>query len=149
MGGIEQPHQVVGIVREIAVHLENVVVSVFERPLESGQVGRSQSQFALTFDQVQLPGILLLFFLHDRSRAVRRAVVDDQQVEFFGQRKDFVDHRTDVVQLVIGGNDYQVLHRGQRFKRSQPFLRPCRPIGPGAAVRDKQSIGHKSVLKQN
>ena len=60
-------------------------------------------------------GIRFLPLPDDLRRAVGRTVVDNQQVEFFGKREDLVDHRTDVVQFVVGRDDNQIPHSQQMY----------------------------------
>ena len=97
--------------REVAVHFANVVESVVQSPAEPRQIGRSQPLFAAALQQVKRFGELFPALPDDFSRPVGRTVVDDEQFERFGQRKDLVDHRRDVFLLVVGRNDYQFAHR--------------------------------------
>ena len=72
-------------------------------PLEAGNVGCSQSQFAAALHDEQTVGELLLCHhsLDDGGCAVRRTVVDDQNVETFFQPEDGADDFLDVLLLVI------------------------------------------------
>ena len=48
-GGME-PQQVVGVVGEVGVHLEDVVVVLLQGPAEAGQIGRAEAELAGAFD---------------------------------------------------------------------------------------------------
>ena len=41
--GVIQFDQIIGVMGEIRIHLEDVVIPVFQRPFESGDIGRSES----------------------------------------------------------------------------------------------------------
>ena len=114
-GGAVEAHQIVGVVRKVAVHLADVVESVLQSPAESREVGRAQAQFPGPFHEVEPLRELLPALLDDRGRAVGRTVVDDEYIEGFGQREDLVDHRRNVLFFVIGRNDYQFAHGGCRI----------------------------------
>ncbi len=65
---------------EVGIHLEDVVVAVFKGPLESGHVCRAQTKFAASLYKVQPLRVLGLEFFDLLACAVRRAVVDDEDV---------------------------------------------------------------------
>ena len=44
--GIIQPYQVFGIMRKVGIHLKDVFITVLQRPVKSGNVRSTQSQFA-------------------------------------------------------------------------------------------------------
>ena len=83
-GGVEA-RQVVGIVAEVGIHLENVVVAVFERPLEASDVGGAETQFPTTLQNEQTVGKFFLshHILDNGGSPVRRTVVDNEDVEAF------------------------------------------------------------------
>ena len=110
LGCPAEAHQIVGVVRKVAVHLADEVEAAAQPPLETGQVGRAEPLLAAPLDEVQPLGELLLTAPHDGGRAVGRAVVDDQQLEGLAQREDLVNHCGDVLPLVVGRYDNQFAH---------------------------------------
>ena len=67
--------------REIGVHLEDKVIAVVDRPFESCDISRAETQLALAFDDVDASGILLHLLFDDGGGAVGRIVVDDKYVK--------------------------------------------------------------------
>ena len=47
-----EAHEVFRVVREVAVHFEDVVVPTLEGEAEPSEVGRAQTELALAFDEV-------------------------------------------------------------------------------------------------
>ena len=41
--GVIQFDQIIGVMGEIGIHLEDVFIPVFQRPFESGNIGRAES----------------------------------------------------------------------------------------------------------
>ena len=80
-GGVIEFHEVGRIMREIQVHLEDKVIAVIDRPFESGDISRAETQLALAFDDVDASGILLHLLFDDGGGAVGRIVVDDKYVK--------------------------------------------------------------------
>ena len=71
---------------------------------------------------------------------VAPTVVDDEQFERFGQRKDLVDHRRNILFLVVCRDNYQFAHRGSFWNflhKGNIILQICavRPVFlPGAVA---------------
>ena len=103
--GFQQAGEVLRIVGEVGIHLEDIVIVALQRPAESGHVGRSKAELAAPFDQVQPLRELLLQVLDRSGGAVRRAVVDDQDVIAAFQVEDGPDDLGDVLDLVVGRDD--------------------------------------------
>ena len=64
-GGVIEFHEVGRIMREIGVHLEDKVIAVIDRPLNTGDISRAETQLALAFDDVDASGILLHLLFDD------------------------------------------------------------------------------------
>ena len=103
-GGVEA-EEVVRIVREIGIHLEDVVIAVVQGPFEAGQVGRAQPLLPTPFKQVQPLREFRLQPFHDAGRPVGRAVVDDEDLEIPGQGKHLPRNGFDVLLLVVSRDD--------------------------------------------
>ena len=110
LGCGNQARQVVGIVREVAIHLDNIVIIALQAPAETGQVSRTQAQLTLAAKQVQAIGIILLTLTNDISRAIGRAIVNHQNIKLNGQRKDLIDHCRYVLALVVCRYKYKITH---------------------------------------
>ena len=100
-----EPQQVVGVVGKVRVHLEDVVVAPVQGPFEPRQVGRAEAELAAPFQQMEPFGEFPLQPLHDGGGAVRRAVVDDEDVKTTGKGEHLADDRFDVLLLVVGRYD--------------------------------------------
>ena len=98
--GIE-PYQVVGVVREVAVHFEYPVVAPLRSPAKPGDVGCAQSELAAAFEQMHTPGILLPTGSYQLGRAVGRVIVDHEKIELRIERHYLVDHAHDVLAFVV------------------------------------------------
>lgn len=104
-GGI-QARKVVGVVTEVGVHLEDIVILTLHRPLESSDVSRAQSQFTRTLDDEQSVGELGLHQpMHDGCGAVWTAVINNQDVKKLVQCEDGTDNLLDVFLLIVRWND--------------------------------------------
>ena len=103
-GGIE-PQKILGIVGEVGIHLEDVVILVGYRPLESRDVCRAEPEFALSLDYVHASGVFIHFSFHNGCRAVGRSVVNDEHIHAMRQREHGVDYRRRVLGFIIG-RDY-------------------------------------------
>ena len=96
---------------EVCIHLENVVVSLLDRPLETGDVGRSKPLLSRALYHEEALGKLRLESLHDPGSSVGGTVLDDEDVEMAFERKHFADDPFDVFLFVVGGdNDYLPVH---------------------------------------
>ena len=96
--------------REIRVHLENELGAVAERVAEAFEVCRAQPELAGTLDQVDAR-IARRPRAHHAGGAVGRVVVHHQHVQPVRQRQQLPDHGVDVLALVVGGNDDELLHQ--------------------------------------
>jgi hypothetical protein len=106
-------NEVFRIVREIAVHLKYELIVALQCPTESMDVGRAQPQFPFPFLNEDAVGVQLHLLLDQRSRAIGRTIVHDQQVERLGEAHHGVHHALHVLTFVVGGNnDEAVGHRG-------------------------------------
>ena len=134
--GLQEARHVVGVVREVGVHLEDVVVAPLQRPFESGDVGGAQPQLALALHQMQAAfHVAFHQAFHDVGRAVGAAVVDDEHFEAGlaavlhrgFQSRHGADDGFRVFFLVVGGYDDQIFHR----------LLASGPLLSGAKLRKK------------
>ena len=81
--GGQQAQQIIGIVAEVGIHLEGIVVVVLQTPAEAGEIGGAESHFSFTFDHEQSFGELGLQCFDNSGSAIGRTIVDDQYVEWF------------------------------------------------------------------
>ena len=91
--------------RKIGVHLEDELVTTLQRPSETMYISRAEALLSAPLFDEQLPRILLLQTFDDRTRAIRRAVVNNKDMEPLLLRKDRLDHARDVVFFVVCGYD--------------------------------------------
>ena len=115
-GGIKA-RQVVGVVAEVGVHLEDVLIIALERPFEASDIGCAQSLFATALNQEEAVGKLVaLQPFHDVGRTVGTAVVNYKNMEAFLQAKDGADNLLHVLLLVIrGDNNYRITRMHSRM----------------------------------
>ena len=115
-GGIEA-RQVVGVMTEVGVHLEDVLIIALERPFETSDIGGAQSLFATALNQEEAVGELVaLQPFHDVGRTVGTAVVNYKNMEAFLQAKDGADNLLHVLLLVIrGDNNYRITRMHSRM----------------------------------
>src|SRR5262249_23220803 len=110
---VDQARDVGRVVREVAVHLEDEVGSVRERPLKARKVRRPESLLALTVedrDEVELGGEPVCDF----TRAVGGIVVDDEHVDVVCGES--AQHRLEVLALVVRRQaDGRVTHAGAGY----------------------------------
>lgn len=104
----EQTDGVLRVMAEIAVHFEDMVVAPVEGPLESGNIGRTETELAGAVNHMDALRKERPARPHDIGRAVRRIVIDDEQVGSERERHHGVNHRRDVLLFVISRNDYEV-----------------------------------------
>ena len=102
-----QAQQIFGVVREIAIHLEDEPVVACQGPLEPCDVGCAEPELAFPFEQVNALGVLGLGFLDQRRGAIGRSVVHHEDVEGERQTHDGVQHPHDVFLFVVRRNDDQ------------------------------------------
>ena len=92
--------------REIGVHLEDEVVPVLQRPLESGNIGCAKTLLPRALDYKQPFRELSHQCFDDGCGPVRGSVVNDQDVILSFQAENFADDSLDVLLLVICRDDY-------------------------------------------
>ena len=94
--------QVVGVVAEVGIHLEDVVVALLDGPFEAADIGCAQSQLAFALYQMQ-PSRQLSphHLLHHRGCAVGASVIDDEHVERLFKSRDRCDDGLYVLDFVI------------------------------------------------
>ena len=110
MTGRVEAWQVGRVVTEIGIHLEDVVVIVLERPLETGDIGGAESEFAAALDEKQavakLVGHKALDYL---GSTIRAAVVDDQDVKTLVQGENRTNDFLHIFLLVVCRNNYNTI----------------------------------------
>ena len=114
-GSIES-WQILGIVTEVGIHLEDVVVVTLQRPLKASYVCRAKTKLSATFDDEKTIGEFLLFhhLLDNRSRSVRGTVVDDENMKTLFQGEYRTDNLADILHFVVGrydDNTVALMHR--------------------------------------
>ena len=103
--GIE-PRQVVGIMTEVGIHFEDVVVVMLQCPSEPSDIGRTQSEFPAPFDDKETVTELCSHHIPDDGcRPVGGAVVDHENMETSFQGEYRSDNLLDILLLVVGRND--------------------------------------------
>ncbi|EAU64893.1 hypothetical protein STIAU_5457 [Stigmatella aurantiaca DW4/3-1] len=118
LGRIENRREVPRIVAEVRVHLDDVGVARIERPAEGGQIGAAKPLLLLP---VKHPDARLLGRqrVGDLPGAIRRVVIDDEDVHpGLG-----LEHRTgdglDVLRFVVGGDaDQRSVHGAAGHSRA-------------------------------
>ena len=105
--GGEQTGKVLGVMTEVGIHFKDVVILVFQRPLEASDVGSSQSEFAATFNEVQsvLEGITAYEILDNGGCSIGRIVIQYQNVESVLQSHDGMDDVANILLFVVGRNN--------------------------------------------
>ena len=102
------------IVREVGVHLEHEVVVALERPAKAGEVRGAQSHLSRALEDVHAR-VRRHDRVDDRRRAVRRPVVDDQDLESRILAQHRLDQPGDVLALVVRrDDDERALDNGDR-----------------------------------
>ena len=99
--------QVVGVVREVGIHLEDVVVTILQSPLEAGDIGGAQAQLARTLDYEETVVKLGIDKpMHNLGCTVRTAVVDYEYVEALLKSQHRTDYLLYIFLLVVCGDYY-------------------------------------------
>src|SRR5690606_37388071 len=93
-------------VGEVRIHLEEVRVAAFEAPAEALEVRGAEPELAAPVEHVD-PWVFCGEAVCDLAGAVRRCVVDDEDVEPRGLREDHGDETGQVLALVVGRNNDQ------------------------------------------
>ena len=103
--GIESG-QVLGIMAEVGIHLEDIVVVSFQCPFETCNIGSPQSQLALTLDDEEP---VVEFRRHQSadngSSSVGRTVVNDKDMETLIQGEYGSDDLRDILLLIVRWDD--------------------------------------------
>ena len=104
-GGIES-RQVIGVVTEISIHLEDVLVVSLQSPLKACDIGRAQSQLALALnDENPVAELSSHHPPDDGGCAVGGPVVDDKDMETLVQGEYRTDNLFDILLFVIRWDD--------------------------------------------
>ena len=90
----------------VRVHIDDQVIVVLDCVAHSGHNGRTQAQFPGTMQATQL-GEFTPMLLAPIARAVRRIVVDDQDVRGRHGGQNVGHQVRQIAHFVIGGNDHQ------------------------------------------
>ena len=100
--------QVFGVVTKVSIHLKHIIITVFECPFKSSDVGCAKTEFALTFHQMNATlQVTLHQVLHDCGSSIRTSIVDDQNVKpMFFQPRYGTENGFNIFFFVVGGNDY-------------------------------------------
>lgn len=101
----EETGQRPGVVREIRIHFEHVVIALGDGVFETGDIGRAESHFLLTFEQVDAVVAAVHHRAHRVPGAVGRIVVHDEHLQALIPREDVRNDVLDVLQLVVGRYD--------------------------------------------
>ena len=97
--------QVVGIVREVGIHFEDILIVAFQGPLEARDVGCAQSQFSSPLNHEKTVSELIHQRLHDVSGAVRAIIVYNQDIKSHRQVEHVANDFLNVLLFLVGGND--------------------------------------------
>ena len=101
--------QIIGIVRKIGIHLENVVIVTLQCPFETCNISGSQSQFSFTLDKVQTVGLFTFCFIDFTMLAVPSgdpsSIISTSNSR--GRGKDGVDHLFDILFFVVCRDNYE------------------------------------------
>ena len=99
--GLVEAFQVLGIVAEVGIHLEDIVVAGVERAAEALDVGRAETELAGTLGEQHAARILRHLLAHDGGSAVGRVVVNHEHVEAVRQFHHCVDDCRRILSLVV------------------------------------------------
>ena len=140
-GGGDQGGNALRVVGEVGIHLHHQLGSFGERPLEAGHVGPAEAVLLGAVEHLhraELGGQAI----RDLAGAVRRGVVDDEDVVLARRRselrQDLAHERLEVLGLVVGRENQPGVGPAARRRRSRPPRRPApdrrrtRPCSPGS-----------------
>src|SRR5205085_1830492 len=88
------------VMREVGVHLEHEIVAVLEPPAESSDICGAESHLARPLDDMQ-PRLMLHDIVDHVASAIRRTVVDDEDIEAIILFDDGTDKTRDVLALIV------------------------------------------------
>ena len=101
----QQQRDVLGLVGKVGIHLDDKISAERQRALKALDISGTQALFFRAMQNVE-PAFVCRFFAQrfsDFSRAIRRAVVDDQQVKIRDVEREERRHDArDVLALVVG-----------------------------------------------
>src|SRR2546429_260637 len=98
-----------GIVREIGVHLDDVLRAALESVTKSRDVGRTEPHLARALDQMD-PRLARHAGTHQITGAVRGTIIHYEHLEIERQRQHLIEQRSDVVPLVVRWNHHELFH---------------------------------------
>ena len=117
---------------EIGIHLEDEPIAVGNGPLESIDVGRSQTQLTGPLQHVHAALMCGLHGLHDGRCTIRGIIIHDKDIEIGLEPEDMRQDILDVLLLVVGGDDDQSLVQGAKLRSPKIAARPgadqCRRV---------------------
>ena len=93
---------------EICIHFKNIVISALKSPFESADIGRTQTLFSGTAQQMQPPLKFRLKSPDQVSGAVRRRVIYDQNFIDFRKGKHCPAYGSNVLLFVVCRYDNQL-----------------------------------------
>src|SRR5690606_25726923 len=102
---LDEEGEVARVVREVGVHLADVVEASREGELEPGEVGRPEPLLTLPLEEPDAAGVRVDELADEVGRPVGRAVVDDEGGELAGLRHHLLEQGRDVLRLVVGRDD--------------------------------------------
>ncbi len=106
----KQARQIFGVVGEIRIHLEDVIVSLFQTPFESRDICCPQTGFAFTFYKEKPVGEFRLQVFHSPGSAVGRTIVYYEDIESALQREHCAYDFFGVFYFIVCRYDYQISH---------------------------------------
>ena len=109
-----------GIVREVGVHLQDVLVVARQRPPEAGNVRRAESHLPGSGEQMHA-SVDRGDLLHDGTGAVGRPVVDHEHVDARVLLEHGLDQPPNILPFVERRDDDE--------RASGPFVRVRRHVG--------------------
>ena len=103
--GAVESRQVLGIVAEVGIHFEDILITSLQCPLKAGYIGCSQSQLSFALHHEEAFRKLLLQGLYNGSRSVGRTVFNDKDVKTMFQSKNGTDDIFYILPFIVGGDD--------------------------------------------
>lgn len=104
-----EARKVLGVMAEVGVHLEDVLVAALQRPFEAGDVGSAQAQLSFALHHEEPFGEFLLQGLYDGSCAIGRTVFDDKDVEAMFQGENGTNDILNILPFVVGRDNYNAI----------------------------------------
>lgn len=104
-----EARKVLGVMTEVGVHLEDVLVAALQRPFEAGDVGSAQAQLSFALHHEEPFGEFLLQGLDYGSRAIGRTVFDDKDVEAMFQGENGTNDILYILPFVVGRDNYNAI----------------------------------------